>query len=336
MDQDYYISLIHQDLQGALPEAGQQQLAEWRLTDPEHPVLEEQVRKAWELSGGYEPELEVDVPAAFNVLRTRVRAHEKENTTTVRSLNNKGLNRRSWLAIAATLLLLLSAGWFFWPALQEAGPMARLETAPGDQPLEVALSDGSKIWLRENSSLEYPETFSGNTRQVSLTGEAFFEVAKNPDAPFRIALPGSAEVEVLGTSFLVSAQEDTSVEVTVTSGKVALNVGNKVLLLRGGKAGTWNPATGGIAELNYLPNAAAWRNNTLVFDDQPLAAVVRDMEAYFNITITFANSQLPNCRFAGRFPDAKLEDILDAMQQALAVNWLQIDGEYQLRDGNCQ
>ncbi|MFK8163537.1 MAG: FecR family protein [Lewinella sp.] len=336
MEQDFYISLIHQDLQETLPEEGQRQLAEWRLADPEHLVLEEQVRKAWELSGGYKPELEVNVPAAFNVLRTRVRAHEKESTATVRPLKKTSPNRRSWLGIAAALVLLLSAGWFFWPALQGEGPMAKLETGPGDSPQEVTLSDGTKVWLRENSSLEYPETFAARARKVTLVGEAFFEVVRNTDAPFHVALPGGAEVEVLGTSFLVNAPESGPIEVTVNSGKVALNAGNKVLLLRGKKAGTWNPITGGIAELNYQPNAAAWRNSTLIFDDQTLAAVTRDLEAYFDVTITFANNQLPNCRFGGRFPNANLLEILDAMQQTLEINWQQFEDEYQLRDGNCQ
>jgi ferric-dicitrate binding protein FerR (iron transport regulator) len=333
MDKDFYIGLIHQDLQGALPEEGQRQLAEWRLADPEHSELEQQVRKSWELSQQYEPELELDPSAAFNVLRTRVRAHEKEKTASVRPLKS---NRRAWLGIAATLLLLLSAGWFFWPSLQGSGPMASIETRSGEPPREVTLSDGSKVWLQENSRLEYPETFARKTRGVTLTGEAYFDVAKNPSAPFRIALSGNAEVEVLGTSFLVSARKDSIIEVTVNSGKVALNGGNKVLLLRGGKAGSWNPATEEIAELHYRPNAAAWHNNTLVFDDQPMTAVVRDLEAYFEVTIISATDQLRNCRFGGRFPNAELPKILDAMKQDLGLKWQQDEDTYLLSDGRCQ
>lgn len=335
MDQDFYIGLIHQDLQGTLPEEGNHQLAEWRLADPEHPMLEEQVRKSWELSRQYEPKLELDTDAAFNVLRTRVRAHEKEKTATVRSISIPRSNRRSWLGIAAALLLLLSAGWFFLPALQVDRAMAAIETKPGDPPQEITLSDGTKVWLRENSRLEHPEAFSGKMRKVTLTGEAFFEVTKNPKAPFRINLPG-AEVEVLGTSFLVSARADTTIEVSVQTGKVALRVSNKTLILPKGKAGSANPATQEIAELNYQPNAAAWRNNTLVFDDQPLASVVRDLEAYFKVSIVFANRQLLNCRFSGRFPNADLTKILDAMQQPLGTTWNKFGDEYQLNDGNCQ
>jgi ferric-dicitrate binding protein FerR (iron transport regulator) len=335
MDQDLYIGLIHQDLQGALPDEGHRQLAEWRLADPEHPILEEQVRKSWELSQQYEPELKLDTDAAFNVLRTRVRAHEKQNTATVRSISIPRSNRRSWLGIAAALLLLLSAGWFFLPPLQVDGPMATIETKLGDSPREVTLPDGTKVWLRENSRLEHPETFTGKTRKVTLTGEAFFDVTKNPEAPFKINLPG-AEVEVLGTSFLVSARADTTIEVSVQTGKVALKGSRKTLLLFKGKAGSLDPATQEIAELNYLPNAAAWRNNTLVFDDQPLPSVVNELEAYFKVSIIFANRQLLDCRFGGRFPNADLTEILDAMQPSHGITWKKFDDEYQLDDGNCQ
>lgn len=335
MNQDFYIGLIHQGLQGALPEEGSLRLAKWRLADPEHPVLEQQVRKNWELNRQYQPEAELDPDTAFNALRTRGRAHEKENTATVRKISPARSNRRSWLGIAAVLLILLSAGWFLMPSLQGDGPRAKIETKPGDPPREVTLSDGTKIWLRENSQLEYPETFAGKSRAVKLTGEAFFEVAKSPDIPFRIDLPG-AEVEVLGTTFLVSARPDTTIEVTVQTGKVALKVSNKTLILPKGKAGSGNPTTQEVAELNYQPNAAAWRNNTLTFDDQPLATVVRDLEAYFNVSIIFTNRQLLNCHFRGRFPNADLTEILDAMQPTLAITWKELDDEYQLYDGNCQ
>jgi len=336
MDQDFYINLIHQDLRGILPKEGQQQLNAWRLAAPENPGLEDQTRKSWKLSQQYEPELKVDTTAAYNSLRTRVRAHEKANTATVRTLSPTRSGRRTWLGIAASLLVLLTAGWFLWPSAPQAGPMASIETKVGDAPREVTLADGSKIWLRENSRLEYPETFASSSREVTLTGEAFFDVAKKTDAPFRIALADKVEVEVLGTSFLVSAQADSLVKVNVNTGKVALNVSNKVLLLYAGKAGSANPSTGAIAELNYQPNAAAWRNNTLVFDDKPLGEVVLDLEAYFKVDIYLSSDQLLKCRFAGRFPNANLENILDAIEQTLGVSWDEFEGEYQLRNGDCQ
>ncbi len=336
MDQDFYISLIHQDLQGTLLEDGQRQLAQWRQADLGNPDLERQVRKSWELSQRYAPELAVDTAAAFNNLRTRVRAHEKAETATVRKLPAARSSRNSWLAVAASLLLLLAAGWFLYPSFQSAGPMASLETKIGDAPKEVVLADGTKVWLRENSRLEYPEQFAGKDRRVALSGEAFFDVAENPESPFRIALPAGAEVEVLGTSFLVRAQPDSLVAVNVSTGKVALNAGNKVLILPQGKAGSWDPATGQVAELNHQPNAGAWRNNTLFFDDQPLAEVARELESFFNVTLTFGSTQPLSCRFSGRFPAAKLPEILAAMQQTIGVTWIEADGEYQLDDGNCE
>jgi len=214
--------------------------------------------------------------------------------------------------------------------------MVSLETQAGDAPREVTLSDGTKIWLRENSQLEYPETFASKSRSISLTGEAYFEVAEKPDVPFKIALPGNAEVEVMGTIFLVKARVDSLIEVNVNKGMVALNAENKVLVLPQGKAGSWNPNTRQVAELNYRANAAAWHNNTLVFEDQPLAAVVRSLETYFKVDIYLSSEELLKCRFNGRFPNADIKEILDAMEPFNGVTWSAYENEYQLQGGDCQ
>lgn len=256
--------------------------------------------------------------------------------TNVRFLSPTRQNSRPWLVISASILLLLTSGCFLFSSGEPAGPAVNVETQPGEAPREVTLPDGTKTWLRENSRLEYPETFAEQSREIVLTGEAYFEVAENPDVPFKIALPGSTEVEVLGTSFLVKAKVDSLIEVTVSKGRVALNVGNKVLILPQGKAGSVDPATRQVAEQHYLPNAAAWRNNTLVFNDQPLANVVRDLEIYFKVAIYLSDEELLKCRFNGRFPDADIEVILDAMEQFNGVSWNAIDDEYQLRGGDCQ
>lgn len=261
-----------------------------------------------------------------------MKINEMSNLRLLTPAHRNGWRGRSLLA---SLLLTLISGCFLLPSGEPAGPTVSLETQPGDAPREIALPDGSKIWLRANSRLEYPETFAEQSRRITLTGEAFLEVAENTDAPFKIALPGNVTVESSGSSFLVLAKADSLIEVNVNKGRAALNVGNKVLILPQGKSGSADPSTRQIAELNYQPNAAAWRNNTLVFDNQPLAAVVRDLEAYFNVTIYLSDKELLKCRFSGRFPNADIEVILDAMEQFNGVTWNAIDDEYQLRGGNC-
>jgi|GEM_PF-2977147 len=232
--------------------------------------------------------------------------------------------------VSSLLLLIVACGFYSCSSAEPTGPLSTLETQPGDAPREVKLSDGTKIWLRENSRLAYPESFAKKSRQISLTGEAYFDVAEDSDAPFRVALPGGAEVEVLGTRFLVNVKADSSADVTVFEGSVTLNVSNKVLILPRGKAGTGNPADRSVAELNYRANAAAWHNNTLIFEDQPMASVVRDLEDFFEVDIYLRTEELLRCRFDGRFPDADLKTILDAMEPFNGVIWNELDNEYQL------
>ncbi len=344
MDQDFYIQLIHQSLRGELLGADEERLSEWRKATPENQLLEEQVRKGWELSQHYEPELTLDSAAAFNQLRTRVRAHEAEQNqdetpeeppmaARVRQLPNP---RWKGLSIAAAIALLFVAAFLLWPSEQTSELIIAAAT---DEPKDVFLPDGSTVTLRENSQLEYPATFPVNQRDVRLSGEAFFQVTPDANAPFTVDAGNQVSVRVLGTSFLVKASDPTTeVRVSVESGRVALLApgGLDSLLLAKGKAGRFRPGSEPLRLTEFRPNDTAWKTGAMSFVNQPLSSVIADLSDQYGTTITLLNPDMADCRFTGRFPSFSLAEILDALKDNYGLEWQQKSTVYELSQGVCQ
>lgn len=338
MDQDYFVQLIHTDLRGELTEDQASELAAWRTADAAHPAIEAQLRKGWELSQQYDPELAVDLPAAFNQLRTRVRAHEAQ---TQKALPAKVVPLyRRWWVVAASLVLILGAAWALWPGVAaEAPAMIVLEIGPNGADRMTALPDGTVAWLRPNSRLSYPATLPADERPFSLEGEAYFVVKKNAAAPFRVNTNGLT-VEVLGTEFLVRAPKTGNIEVHVDEGKVAVSTARERLELTAGQSGRYNRDEQQLLPASLSPNTAGWHDNSLVFDRVPLQEVIADLETFGRVSITLDNPALANCSFSGRFKTAKQQDawqnVLAAITDSFGTAIEEEGGSYTITGGICQ
>ena len=153
-----------------------------------------------------------------------------------------------WWRMAAAVLLLIGVGFLLKTIFEKDEMYASVDVITKDSIMVFYLPDSSKIHLNKNSKFTYPEKLAGTDRTVTLSGEAFFEVAKNASKPF-IVQAGNTETKVLGTSFNVKAYEDDEeVEVIVVTGKVEFSsakgeIENKVILEVNNK-GTFNKAKG--------------------------------------------------------------------------------------------
>lgn len=161
----------------------------------------------------------------------------------------------------------------------------KLITPKGGQ-YRVQLEDGTKVWLNAASSLEYPVAFSGKDRTVKLTGEAYFEVAKDAAKPFFVQVQGM-DVQVLGTHFNINAYaEEKRFTTTLLEGAVRVVAGNQRLTLAPGEQttleqGILQRATGD------TENAIAWKNGIFTFKNHELAAVMRDISRWYDVTIVY-------------------------------------------------
>ena len=191
---------------------------------------------------------------------------------------------------------------------------------------QVVLSDGSKVWLNAASSLRFPAVFKGKTREVEITGEAYFEVAKNAAMPFLVKT-GRSVVEVLGTHFNIMAYNNESfIKTTLLEGAVKVRSGNSIHFLKPGQQALLN-AQGQtkIIEDVDVDDETAWKNGLFQFKDAGIETVMRQAERWYNVTISY-EGKIPVKQFTGRISrDVKVSELLN-MLKYFGVNF-RIDGK---------
>ena len=163
----------------------------------------------------------------------------------------------------------------------------------------VTLQDGSVVQLNSASELRYPVQFAGQERRVFLSGEAYFEVAKDARHPFVVEV-GHAEIEVLGTSFNVySYLEEQKTEATLVEGKVRFFAGGQEVTLSPGEQGVWDTA-GHLdkREVDVYPYIA-WKDGKFVFRKRTLEEVMRIVSRWYNVNVVFEDAVSKQVSFSG-------------------------------------
>lgn len=195
------------------------------------------------------------------------------------------------------------------------------------QTQKVFLPDGSIIWLKENSSLTYPEKFTGDSRTVSFTGEALFEIAKDKDHPFIIE-SGQLTAKVLGTSFNIKTTAK-EIAVIVLTGKVSLSANdNKPLMVTAQEKAVYNQTFNHIAKAELKSDEAvqiiSGTEYNMLFENVAVADVVKRMAEKFDVTVTLDNEAMKHCRITMDCTDRSLEATLQAISETLGYTY-QVD-----------
>jgi ferric-dicitrate binding protein FerR (iron transport regulator) len=196
--------------------------------------------------------------------------------------------RSAFIRIAAVALILLSIGSVLI-YLNSKGILSQkttVATTDNQKNLQVTLHDGSNVFLNRNTRLSYRENFGRHGRNVTLSGEAFFEITFSASQPFTVDA-GKARVKVIGTSFnVITNNADYAVEVFVKTGKVILsdNSGTQNLVLDPGFVGTMDSKLSR-KTLNNNPNYLSWNTGLLVYDGQRLDIVFKDLKRVYNMDI---------------------------------------------------
>ncbi|HYQ58023.1 MAG TPA: FecR domain-containing protein [Draconibacterium sp.] len=200
---------------------------------------------------------------------------------------------------------------------------------------EFVLPDGSVVTLNNNSKLLFPKKFKGNSREVTIIGEAFFDVQPNPEKPFVINA-GNAQVKVLGTSFNVSAYPDAeTVEVIVETGKVQViskndnpELESHEVFLSPGEKGTLHLSDLYLKKtVNNDPNFLAWKTHDLIFNTVPLHEVVNSLEKAYHINIDVMEPELNNLLYEGHFDQKPVDFVLDVIRLTFDLE-LSVDGKH--------
>jgi len=210
-------------------------------------------------------------------------------------------------------------------------------STPRGRQFQLILPDGSKAWLNAASSLRYPTAFTGNERRVEVSGEVYFEVAKNTKMPFRVTIPPppggdrggpkpdgakGAEIEVLGTQFNVNAyQNETAVRTTLVEGSLKVvnlppNGNTASVVLTPGKQAIITPDTRLKVADADVDKAIAWKRGIFNFEDAGLEEVMRQIERWYDIEVVYEKN-VPDIKFGGKMSnDVSLQGLLKSLQES--------------------
>ena len=200
----------------------------------------------------------------------------------------------------------------------------RLSTPRGGQ-YRLLLPDGSQVWLNAASSISYPTAFTDSVRLVTITGEAYFEIAPNASMPFEVRLDtrgGQKLIRVLGTHFNVNAYPDEqAVSTTLLEGSVRLQQrytgGNAPAgtILKPGQQGQWRPD--GSLQVDPHANveeAVAWKNGMFHFEQADLPEIMRQLARWYDVDVEF-RGKTPASRFDGEIPrSSNLTEVFKILQ----------------------
>ena len=189
-------------------------------------------------------------------------------------------------------------------------------TVPAGNRACLVLADGTAVWVNARSTLEYPSVFTGDSREVTLTGEAFFDVTANPAQPF-IVKSGHFRTQVTGTRFNVFAY-DGFYDVSLVEGQVKVfKAGEAVmdtLLLSQNEKATWINGQF-VKKISGSMDDFLWREGIYWFDDMPFEAVIEKLQLYYDVQIHIANKGLLKRRYTGKFRQRDgIENVLKIIQ----------------------
>ena len=333
MNEKNYTDLIAQYLAGGLPKEEADQLMQWVEADANNQALFDEMLKVWSFTGTHAPQIKVDTKAAWNKVSSKLLTTATPTATA--TATPTVVRRFPLLRVAAAIIFLLGATFWYFNS-DTVTTQTIIAQTQDDERKEIVLPDGSKVWLNHNSSLTYSDDF--NPRLVELSGEAFFDVEKKDGLSFQIK-SGEAVTTVLGTSFNVRAYaEEQQVEVTVETGKVALEhsvASAQRVLLEAGESGKLDKPKQVVEKTEQkILNANAWQTRTISFNDMELTQVIQLLERYFEVNID-STPEINRCVFTSNSNNPKLQDILEAMAFGLDLKISKTVDGYQLSGKGC-
>lgn len=331
-------SLLLQYLLGNTENEDRRMVENWLDADSGNRKNLDRLEALWLETGRLNPPpLAVDVDKAWERFSERTKDQEKLREGIARQSVSIRFLR---YALGAAALILLIFGIYTTIRLFTV-KVKEIEMAAGTSVMSDTLPDGSLITLNKQSKLSYPEDFTKEERCLTLTGEAYFKVSKDPLKPFIVAA-GRAKVKVLGTVFNVSAYPEKEIRVTVNEGRVLFFVADTLLkdtssiVLEAGMTGTLKP--GAISPeivADSIPDKLFWVNHTLDFNGTSLAEVFRMLEKYFDVQVSVSQPDILNCRLSASFVNDPADRIMTVIAESFGLKLSMKGKNYNLSGNGC-
>lgn len=234
--------------------------------------------------------------------------------------------KRMWRVVAAVSAAAAAVALGVFAGMRISVP----ETSPGQfeivadcgQRSDVLLPDGSRIRLNSASRVSYSTEYGKTNRDISLDGEAFFEVAKNAELPFVVST-GNISVEALGTKFNVRSYRDGDETVTLVEGKVLTTAGESEAVLLPHQCVSFDKAVGklGQPKSTDVSSEVPWLCNEVAFNDDSLTEVAAELARLYGVRVVFVDEDIRDFRYTGVIPNTSLNAILGIITETSPVSW---------------
>lgn len=299
-------------LNGFSDQTEKTEVENWRAGSQSNQAEFEKLKRIHELSQIDTQSLTVDVDKGWTKVSGELFSSRQVQMPVEETDENKPFEWKWVYRIAAMLVLAVGISYIY-SGLDRDATFDLAYTTKSGEIKEIELSDGTVVFVNENSSFQYYNKPADDSRKVYLKGEAYFQVAKDQSRPFTIYSP-SASTKVLGTSFNLSTNQQ-SATIDVFSGKVAfgdLSASEKsILLVKGQRAAFKNGKAKELAGTNH--NSLAWKTGILKFESEPISGVVKTLEKFYKIDIKY-DDNISNCLITSKFENKSLNEVLKVIE----------------------
>jgi len=298
------------------------QIEEWLVLSPENPVILAEIVSTWSLTRDKNHFYEPDKSINWEKLMKRIGHSEG------RTIQFNAWYRRIAAASIIAVVFLTGLGLgnrFFKPSSKIAFVTI---TAPEGSKTQIVLPDSTHVWLNSGSELQYPGDFTAQNRQVTMKGECFFDVTKDPEHPF-IVDGTDLRVKVYGTKFNVNEDRFTKgTDVTLISGEVEVYNQDKQLLskLIPGEQFVYNDGLSHIQETQNSKALTSWINNMLIFSNQPFEEVIFYLEKWYGVNITLDKTLYYKYNYTFKVKTESLREVLELISFITPIEY-RIEGE---------
>lgn len=320
MNNDIPYELLSQYFAGECSPEEKRRVEDWIHEDPAHERTVEQLHRVWTEAGKHRNVIDVD--AFWRGVELRTIMPQKSLLGSLTGKYRRGPSTFNYvLRIAAVVVLSVAIPYLvYWmnqsdASIATAALMREVSTGNGER-AQFRFSDGTLVWLNVASTMRFAGSFSGDSREVYLEGEAFFDVARNESMPF-VVNTQTATVEVLGTEFDVHARADEKqIDVVVADGSVLLRrrgsgSAENVVLTKGFQSSLTENGVITPARPVNVESYTGWVNGRLVFDRRPIELALKDLERWYGLRCRLEGNGLrESLNLTATFENEPLEEVL--------------------------
>ena len=293
------------------------------MKQEENNLLFEQIKKIWNESPNVKNYKEYDTKRAFYELSKRIEANKNHRKRFIISTIS---------GIAAGILLLIGLLGLIKLQEDDFQKTTLFKTEAGNRS-ELTLPDGTKVWLNSRTELSYEPDFGKSNRNISISGEAYFDVTRS-NKPFIVDVK-DLKIQVYGTKFNISAySDDNFIQTSLESGQISIKKeGQKELIVKPGQLIVYERNTSTFhAGMVDTENYSSWRHNKMYLNNEPIAKLAKKLERKYNVKILFVPESLgENIHYSGIFTNENIIEVLDAISIASGLKYSKNDNMYSIK-----